>query len=59
MGDDRNLPVNRYLPAETAHRPVGSAPDAGRGTEAPWPAEQDRQLTGADLPAASPAEPSG
>jgi len=53
VGQDRSLPVNPYLPAETTHLPVGTALDAGcgAGTEAIWLAEQGWQVTGADISA--------
>lgn len=50
-GDDRGLPVNPYLPAETMHLPVATALDAGcgTGTEALWLAGQGWQVTGTDI----------
>ena len=47
----RQLPVNPYLTAETAHIPVGTALDAGcgTGTEALWLAEQGWDVTAADI----------
>ncbi|GAA1501606.1 hypothetical protein GCM10009788_00220 [Nocardioides humi] len=47
----RQLPVNPYLLAETAHLRTGTALDAGTGTgaEALWLAEQGWQVTGADI----------
>jgi SAM-dependent methyltransferase len=52
-GPDRSLPVNPYVPAETAHLAAGTALDAGCGTgnEALWLAEQGWQVTGADISA--------
>lgn len=49
------LPVNPYLPAETASLAVGTALDAGcgTGTEALWLAEQGWQVTGTDISAAA------
>ena len=49
----RGLPINPYLPAETAHLPVGTALDAGCGTgaEARWLAQRGWHVTGADISA--------
>lgn len=49
------LPVNPYLPAETAHLAAGTALDAGcgAGAEAIWLAGQGWQVTGADISAAA------
>lgn len=54
----RQLPVNPYLTAETAHLPVGTALDAGCGTgaEALWLAEQGWDVTAADISATALAE---
>ncbi|UYN84463.1 MAG: methyltransferase domain-containing protein [Microcella sp.] len=45
------LPVNPYVPAETAHLPRGTALDAGcgAGAEAIWLAEQGWAVTAADI----------
>lgn len=50
-GEHGFMPVNPYVPAETAQLPPGSALDAGCGTgsEAIWLAEQGWQVTGADI----------
>ncbi|MDN6567261.1 MAG: methyltransferase domain-containing protein, partial [Actinomyces sp.] len=52
-GEERDLPVNPYLPLETADLPVGSALDAGcgEGTEAMWLADRGWQVTGVDISA--------
>lgn len=50
-GGERGLPVNPYLPPETAHLRPGTALDAGCGTgaEAIWLAEQGWEVTAADI----------
>lgn len=60
-GEGQNLPVNPYLPAETAHLPRGTALDAGcgTGTEALWLAEQGWTVTGADISASALAAAAG
>lgn len=47
----QSLPVNPYLPVETADLEVGTALDAGcgTGTEALWLAAQGWDVTGADI----------
>lgn len=57
-GRKRELPVNPYLSAETAHLPVGTVLDAGcgTGTEALWLAEQGWDVTAADISANALAE---
>lgn len=57
-GRSRQLPVNPYVTAETAHLPVGTALDAGcgTGTEALWLAEQGWDVTAADISATALAE---
>jgi SAM-dependent methyltransferase len=54
-GEERDLPVNPYLPLETAELPVGSALDAGcgEGTEAIWLADRGWQVTGVDISASA------
>ncbi|HEU5129781.1 MAG TPA: methyltransferase domain-containing protein [Glycomyces sp.] len=49
----RHLPVNPYLPIETAHLPAGTALDAGcgAGAEALWLAEHGWEVTAADIAA--------
>lgn len=51
--EQRQLPVNPYLPAETTHLPPGAALDAGcgSGAEALWLAEQGWRVTAADISA--------
>ncbi|QVQ51370.1 class I SAM-dependent methyltransferase [Spiractinospora alimapuensis] len=60
-GDGRLLPVNPYVPAETAHLPRGTALDAGcgTGTEALWLAERGWRVTGADISANALATAAG
>ncbi|WP_305684852.1 class I SAM-dependent methyltransferase [Microbacterium sp.] len=57
-GRERQLPVNPYLTAETAHLPVGTVLDAGcgTGTEAIWLAEHGWDVTAADISATALAE---
>src|SRR3954447_3934670 len=57
-GRKRQLPVNPYLAAETAHLPVGVVLDAGcgTGTEALWLAEHGSHVTAADISASALAE---
>jgi SAM-dependent methyltransferase len=57
-GRTRQLPVNPYLAAETAHLPVTTVLDAGcgTGTEALWLAEQGWNVTAADISANALAE---
>lgn len=49
--DERRLPINPYLLAETAHLRGGTALDAGcgYGVEALWLAEQGWQVTAVDI----------
>ncbi|WP_241387555.1 class I SAM-dependent methyltransferase [Rhodococcus sp. CH91] len=59
--DDRILPVNPYLRAETKDLAPGTALDAGCGigTETIWLAEQGWQVTGADISATALATAAG
>ena len=51
--EQRQLPVNPYLPAETMRLPPGAALDAGcgSGAEALWLAEHGWLVTAADISA--------
>lgn len=49
--EDRRLPVNPYIPAETGHLRAGTALDAGcgAGAEAIWLAEHGWRVTAVDI----------